>query len=117
MWWASAAAGDLAQVARAFGMEYACPGSSAWQKHHHGDIKKFKGNPGFVAVLRQNGDMHLGKPDILCHTKRVRREAKGFSQMRTNPRFILILFFFPRWSKRHRGIIAKSEGIPATLAI
>lgn len=58
-----------------------------------------------------------GKPDTLCHTKRVRREAKGFSQMRTNPRFILILFFFPRWSKRHRGIIAKSEGIPATLEI
>lgn len=38
--------------------------------------------------------MHLGKPDTLCHTKRVRREAKGFSQRRTNPRFILILFFF-----------------------
>lgn len=41
VWWASAAAGDLAQVARAFGMEYACPGSSARQKHHHGDIGKF----------------------------------------------------------------------------
>lgn len=35
--------------------------------------------------------MHLGKPDTLCHMKRVRREAKGFSQMRANPRFILIL--------------------------
>lgn len=92
MWWASAAAGDIAQVARVFGMECMCPGSSARQKHHHGDIGKFYSS--FAAVIRQNGDMHLGKPDnALCHTDRVRREAKGFSQRRTNPRFILIFLF------------------------
>lgn len=81
----SAAAGDLAQAAGAFWSGEAkaylccCLGNVLPGKNITMVIPKSFRESSFVAVVRQSGNLHLGKPDAWCHTKRVRRDANGLS--------------------------------------